>query len=80
MKDLMLRGVIALDNVRTRATDVYSNRKENGDIVQTIIIIAMFVLVCVIVGNILMAAITSQAETVGNCIATVNSGDCNSFQ
>ena len=80
MNDLMLKGAIALDNARNRVTDVYSNRKENGDIVQTIIIIAMFVLVCVVVGGILYNAITSQANTVSNCITNVNSGKCSNFK
>lgn len=80
MNDVMLKGVIALNNARSRVTDAYSSRKENGDIVQTIIIIAMFVLVCVVVGGILYDAITSQANTVSNCITNVNAGDCSDFK
>ena len=80
MKDVMLRGAIALDTARNRVLDVYRNRDERGDIVQTIIIIAMFVLICVVVGGILMTAIQGQAEKVGDCISDVNNGNCNDFK
>lgn len=80
MKDVMLRGAIAIDNTRKRALDIYANRKENGDIVQVIIIIAMFVLVCVVVGKILYDAITTQASTVSDCITKANEGSCTDFQ
>lgn len=80
MNDLLLKGAIALDSARNKVTDLYASRNERGDIVQTIIIIAMFVLICVVVGTILYDAIFSQAETVGDCITNVNSGACTDFR
>jgi len=80
MNELLLRGAIALSNSRRRVTDVWDDRKEQGDIVQTIIIIAMFVLVCVVVGKILYTAITGQANKVSNCITNVNNGTCTNYK
>lgn len=82
MNDFMLRGYIAADNARTRLIDGARRgaRGESGDIVQVIIIIAMFVLICMVVGGILMKAINGQAEKVGDCIANSNSGQCTNFK
>lgn len=84
MNDLLLRGAVGITTAGNRAADAvkgrYSDARENGDIVQTIIIIAMFVLICVIVGGILMTAIQGQADKVGDCISNANSGACNDFE
>lgn len=91
MKNVMLRSAIAADlavrgtvsNTIARARDLMNKDSrvamERGDIVQTIIIIAMFVLIVMVVGGILMAAIQGQAEKVGQCIENANSGQCNNF-
>ena len=80
MNDLLLKGAIKIDSVRQSVLNRMDNRNENGDIVQTIIIIAMFVLICMVVGGILMNAISQQANTVGDCIKNANSGSCNNFK
>lgn len=41
---------------------------ESGDIVQTVLIIAVFVVIVVIVGNILYDAIKKKADDVNTCI------------
>jgi hypothetical protein len=69
-----------MDMARMRVMDRATNRNENGDIVQTIIIIAMFVLICMVVGGILMTAINGQADKVGECISNSNSGKCTDFK
>ena len=88
MKDTLLRGVVnaelAVRDTVSRARAL-ANREsraemERGDIVQTIIIIAMFVLICMVVGGILINAIQGQAEKVGNCIENSNSGQCTDFR
>lgn len=47
---------------------------EAGDIVQTILIIAVFVVIVIIVGNLLMNAITTRAKSTSDCINGVNAG------
>lgn len=80
MKDLLLKASVNADLARQRVIARATQREENGDIVQTIIIIAMFVLICMVVGGILFNAIQSQANTVGECIQDANSGKCNNFK
>jgi hypothetical protein len=80
MNDLILKGAVKMDMARMRVMDRATNRNENGDIVQTIIIIAMFVLICMVVGGILMTAINGQADKVGECISNSNSGKCTDFK
>jgi len=80
MNDLILKGAVKMDMARMRVMDRTTNRNENGDIVQTIIIIAMFVLICMVVGGILMTAINGQADKVGECISNSNSGKCTDFK
>lgn len=80
MKDLLLKASVNADLARQRVIARATQREENGDIVQTIIIIAMFVLICMVVGGILFNAIQSQANTVGECIENANAGACNNFQ
>lgn len=45
---------------------------ESGDIVQTILIIAVFVAIVIIVGNLLYKAINDKGESVSDCIAGAN--------
>ena len=49
-----------------------AKREERGDIVQTILIIAIFVVIVVVVGNILFTNINSAATKTGKCINTAN--------
>lgn len=55
------------------------NGEEDGDIVQTVIIIAAFVVICVFVGGLLYAAISKQATKTSNCITSVNQTSCADF-
>lgn len=80
MNDLLLKGWVKADIARKSFFDNLSERRESGDIVQTIIIIAMFVLIVVVVGNILYEAINGQAVKVGECIENPNNaGNCRDF-
>lgn len=79
MKDLLLKASVNADLARQRVIARATQKNEDGDIVQTIIIIAMFVLICMVVGGILFAAINGQASKVGQCIENANSGQCNGF-
>lgn len=45
---------------------------ESGDIVQTILIIAVFVAIVIIVGNLLYKAINKKGTDVSDCIAGAN--------
>lgn len=60
-----LKGANALQNALARKT-------ERGDIVQTIIIIAIFVVIVVIVGNIIFNAVQTAAEQTSECITNAN--------
>jgi hypothetical protein len=83
MNDLILKGAARMSTYRAIIADDLQSRKaraESGDIVQTIIIIAMFVLICMVVGGILYTAINGQATKVGDCITNSNSGKCTNFK
>lgn len=83
MENSILKGSVALENsfatARNKLHNIASGRAESGDIVQTIIIIAMFVIICVTVGFILMNSINGQAEKVGDCITNIQSGNCTDY-
>lgn len=49
-----------------------ARESEQGDIVQTILIIVIFVVIVVAVGAMLWNAIQGQANRVSNCIASAN--------
>jgi hypothetical protein len=71
MKDLILKASVSADIAKDRFVSKVRSMAngESGDIVQTILIIAMFVLIVVVVGGILYTAISGQASKVGTCIA-----------
>lgn len=80
MNNLLLKGLINANLARTSFLDNLKARREQGGIVEVIIIIAIFVLICVVVGGILYAAITAQANKVSDCISNVNAAaNCSSF-
>jgi flagellar basal body-associated protein FliL len=61
------------------------NREENADIVQTIIIIGIFVVICIVAGAMITSAISSQASQVSNCIsdargAAHGNGQCANYR
>lgn len=70
MNNLLLSAAVKVDNSRRAFIDSLKERdnEENGDIVQTILIVALFVLIVVFVGNLLYNAISGQAEDVADCI------------
>lgn len=82
MKDLFLTATVKAALAKDRAANTVRstfNGEEDGDIVQTVIIIALFVLICVVVGGLLYNAIGTQASKTSDCIVSVNSGKCNGF-
>lgn len=54
---------------RLKTSSLLNRKTERGDIVQTIIIIALFVGVTILVANILFPKINEAAVQTGNCIA-----------
>lgn len=68
--NLLLRASVNADLARQRFVERLRDRdkEEHGDIVQTILIVALFVAIVVVVGKILYDAINDQAQNVGNCI------------
>lgn len=60
----------ALHKWKSNFNEVRSN--ESGDIVQTILIIALFVVAVLVVGNIIFKAIREKADQTGACIAGSN--------
>lgn len=56
----------ALRTWKSNFNEVRSN--ESGDIVQTILIIALFVVAVLVVGNIIFRAIREKANQTGECI------------
>lgn len=53
-----------------------AHTQENGDVIQTILMIAIFVVIVVVVGTIIYNAVKSKADTVGECVK--NAGKVNS--
>lgn len=59
MKNLATRFKNNLNAART---------EESGDVVQTILVIGIFVVIVVVVGTIIYNAVRGKADTVGKCI------------
>lgn len=68
MKSLMQKFKSNLDATR---------QDESGDVVQTVLIIAVFVVIVVVVGKLLFEAITQRANKTSDCIAAVDSQNIN---
>lgn len=64
MKNALMKFRNNFDSVR---------EEEAGDVIQNVLIIAVFVIIVGIVGGILYKAITDQANNTKNCIAGVGS-------
>lgn len=65
----------------TEARAAKTSRKENGGIVENIIIIGIMVVICVVAGVMIANAVQTQASNVSNCItdargAASGSGNC----
>lgn len=60
----------ALRTWKSNFNEVRSN--ESGDIVQTILIIALFVVAVIVVGNIIFKAIREKADDTASCIGNSN--------
>lgn len=79
MNDLLLKGMVGIQNARVRFAHNFAERREAGDIVQTIIIIAAMVLACIAVFALIVPAINDQAGHVADCIKSSNSGKCANY-
>lgn len=85
MKDMLLQASVNASLAKDRVADKLGRaaRGENGDVVQVILIIALFVVIVLVVGRILTSTITTQATNVGDCISTANAasaGECKNFK
>lgn len=49
-----------------------ARQDESGDIVQTLLIIALFVVIVVAIGKVVYDAVSSRANTTSNCIVSSN--------
>lgn len=80
MKDMLLVGAIKTKNFADDMTDraIRAAKGENGDIVQTIIIIGIMLVICVVVGAMITNAMKSQGTKLSQCIANVNGGTASS--
>lgn len=65
MKSLMQKFKSNLDATR---------QDESGDVVQTVLIIAVFVVIVVVVGRLLFTAINDRAGKTADCINSVEVG------
>lgn len=87
MKDLMLSASVkaqmfATDLASRARSAVKGDNSERGDVVQTVIIIGIFVVICVVVGGLLMSAMETQGKSLSNCIKGVGNfgeGACQKF-
>lgn len=74
--------MITKNRLTNRLGLLRGQNEEGADIVQTILIIAMFVVVCIIVGTLVMNAITDQATDAADCIKNanqINNGACTNY-
>ena len=58
-------------NTQVSSTILVEDIKERGDIVQTVIIIAMFVVIVVVFGSIMSSAISGKAQQISDKISEV---------
>lgn len=74
MKDMLLTGAIKAQYFAEDMADraVRAAKGENGDVVQTVIIIGIFVVICVVVGAMITNAMKTQGSKLSQCIAAVN--------
>lgn len=82
MKDMLLTGAIKAQYFAEDMADraVRAAKGENGDVVQTVIIIGIFVVICVVVGGMIMGAMKAQGTKLSQCISNVNtSTGCATF-
>jgi hypothetical protein len=83
MKDMLLMGAIKARNFADDMADraVRAAKGENGDVVQTVIIIGIFVVICVVVGGMIFKAMEAQGTKLSTCISGVNtSTGCSTFK
>ena len=82
MKDMLLAGAVKAQNFADAmmARAARAARGEEGDVVQTVIIIGIFVVICVVVGGMIYNAMNAQGTKLSSCISNVNSSTgCSSF-
>lgn len=82
MNDMLLFGAIKAKNFADNMTDraVRAAKGEQGDVVQTVIIIGIFVVICVVVGGMIMNSMKDQGTKLSDCISNVNkSTGCKTF-
>lgn len=84
MNNFALRSVVNVQTAGVRAVTNFRRKlnesSENGDVVQTVILIAIFALAAIVVGGLIVAAVRKQGSTISNCVATANSGACANFK
>lgn len=59
----------ALKNFKSKFDTI--REEEAGDVIQNVLIIAVFVIIVGVVGSILYKAITEQGEATGKCISQI---------
>jgi len=77
MKDLMLNASVktqmfAADSMRRARAVAKGESSERADVVQTVIIIGIFVIICVVVGTMITNAMKTQGTKLSTCISGVN--------
>lgn len=70
MKNMIQKFKNNLDTVR---------EEEAGDVIQNVLIIAVFVIIVGVVGKLLYDAITKQGNKTSNCINKIGSGGVSGF-
>lgn len=76
--DFLLRGAVKAQMAKHRITE--GRDGERGDIVQTILIIALLLVIVIAVFAVLTPAIQGQGKNVGDCITKANTkAGCTTF-
>lgn len=84
MKDLALRGVVGAQNASSRfihnLRNKFEENAERGDVVQNVIMIAIFAVGAVLIGGFIINSLTTQGTKISGCINNINTGTCAKFK
>ncbi len=77
MKNALLKAGVESNLAMHRAADSMMARykkakNEEASVVETVIIIGIFVVICVVIGALIFNAVKAQGDKLSNCISGIN--------
>lgn len=71
---LAVKAQLLIADVREGFSNATKN--ERGDLMQTVLLIALFAVAVIIIGGIIINALTEQAGNIEDCITGIDSSSC----